>query len=73
MKISLRVKTRSSRNGLERNPDGSLTARLRASPVKGEANRALIELLSEEFTVPKGRISIIKGLTSKNKIVSLGK
>ena len=46
-------------------------ARLTAPPVDGKANEALIELLSKEFGVPKRDIEITKGVTSRNKTVSL--
>ena len=72
MKISVKVKTRTSQNKLMRNADGTYAAYLTSSPVKGEANRSLIELISEEFDVPKSSIRIAKGLTSKNKVVYLG-
>ncbi len=72
VKINVKVKTRSSQNRLSKSPDGTYIAYLSASPVKGRANRALIELLSEEFDIAKGLVRIVKGMTSKNKIVSLG-
>jgi len=72
VKISLRVKTRTSQNKLIKNPAGTYTAFLTASPVDGEANASLIDLLSGEFGVAKSSVRIIKGLKSKNKIVSIG-
>ena len=51
--------------------DVGYKARLQAPPADGKANEALIELLSTEFDVPKRDIEITKGVTSRNKTVSL--
>lgn len=40
-----------------------------APPVEGKANRALIEFLSDILDVPKSRISIEKGATSRRKVM----
>lgn len=39
--------------------------------IEGKANKALIELLSGYFDVPKSRIEIIKGHKSKNKVIEI--
>ena len=72
MRIDVKVKVKSSQNKLLKNPDGTYVAYLNASPIKGGANRSLIELLSDEFNIKKSSIRIIKGMTSKNKVVSMG-
>ena len=41
--------------------DGSLVVHLRAKPVDGAANAALLERLAEYWEVPKGRLSIVRG------------
>ena len=51
--------------------NGMLKVRLSAAPEKGKANQALIRLLSEKFNIPKARITITAGLTSKVKQVSM--
>ena len=48
-----------------------LKIRLKAPPVDGEANKCLIQYLSEAFMPPKKTISISKGLTSRLKTVSI--
>jgi uncharacterized protein (TIGR00251 family) len=42
-----------------------------AAPVDGRANRAVIEELSRFFGIPKGRIRIARGETSRNKQVAI--
>ena len=72
MTITVKVKARSSQNKLLQNPDGTYTAFLHASPVDGEANSSLIKLVSKEFDIPKSSIRILRGMTSKNKLIAIG-
>lgn len=48
---------------------GALRVSLAASPVEGEANEALVELLAQVLSVPKRRISLLRGEKSRRKIV----
>jgi hypothetical protein len=49
--IAVRVKPRSAQDALEQQPDGSWVARLRAPPVDGRANEALIALVAAHFGI----------------------
>lgn len=42
-----------------------------AAPEQGKANKKMFELLAEYFKVSKSQIRIIKGETSRNKIVEI--
>ncbi len=42
-----------------------------AAPADGAANAAVIKMLSQYFDVPKSRISIVRGATSHDKVVSV--
>lgn len=44
-----------------------LQARVRAPPVEGRANAALVELVARILNVPRGRIRIIEGDESRQK------
>lgn len=44
-----------------------LKVRIHSPPDKGKANDALIEFLAEKFSIPKSRIRIISGHTSRLK------
>lgn len=70
MLITVRVIPRSSKNGLEWDR-GALKARITASPVEGAANEALIALLARRLGLPKRSISIVRGATSRQKIVEI--
>ncbi len=47
----------------------SLKVKISAQPVKGKANKSLIEFLSKVFKIRKSAINIEKGLTSKKKTI----
>ena len=49
--------------------DGSLVVHLRARPVAGAANNALIAILAAHWGVPKSHLAIVRGDTSRQKVV----
>lgn len=73
MRITLTVKPRSSKKEVIKISETEYQVKLTASPVDGEANEQLIKILSEYFDVAKSLIVIVKGKTSKKKIVKIGK
>ena len=70
MRISVRVKPGVKGVArLEMQEDGSYVAFLHARAHDGEANKALLELVSSEFHVAKTRIIIISGAKSRKKVL----
>ncbi len=69
--LRVRLQPRASKNAIEGVIEGSLRIRLTAPPVEGEANRALIEFLSDILRVRKSSIGIASGLRSRDKRVSV--
>lgn len=51
--------------------DGKPKIQLAAPPVDGEANRVLVEFLASLCLVPKSRITIESGESSRNKRLSV--
>jgi uncharacterized protein (TIGR00251 family) len=49
----------------------TLAIRLAAPPVDGAANKALLAYLSRQLHVPKSRLRIVAGETSRLKIVAI--
>jgi len=47
----------------------TLKVKVKSAPVDGSANRDLITLLSKHLKVPRGRIEIISGHTSRKKVI----
>lgn len=68
--ISIRVTPRARRDALTV-VEGQLRARLRAAPVEGAANTALIALLAERLSLPKRSISIVRGETAREKQIAI--
>ncbi len=71
--LTLRVRVRpgSSKDAVEGVVSGELQVRLRARPVKGAANAALIALLADRSGVAKRSIRILSGQTARSKIVRI--
>jgi hypothetical protein len=48
-----------------------LKVAITAPPVDGKANAHLIKFLSKQFKVPKGAVSVEKGLLNRHKLVRI--
>ncbi len=70
--FEVKVEPRSSRRGLSGiMDDGTVKVKLTAPPVEGAANEQLIAIVSEALSVPKSRVSILRGTSSKRKVVEI--
>jgi len=74
--VALRVTPRGGRDdidGVETLPDGRsvLKVRVRAIADGGEANRAVTELLAKSLHVPKARVRLLSGATSRLKQIAI--
>jgi len=74
--VALRVTPRGGRDdidGLETLANGRsvVNVRVRAIAEGGEANRAVIELLAKALGVPKGKIRVLSGATSRLKQIAV--
>ncbi|HNY25532.1 MAG TPA: DUF167 domain-containing protein [Alphaproteobacteria bacterium] len=69
MQINVRVIPRAKQNKVTIEADGGLRIHTTTVPADGKANEAVIKLLSEHFKVPKSKIEIIRGFTSRDKVV----
>jgi uncharacterized protein len=74
--VALRVTARGGRDdigGIETLSDGRsvVKVRVRAIADGGEANRAVTELLAKALGVPKARVKILSGATSRLKQVAI--
>jgi len=70
-RILLRVQPDASRNEVVGFTGGVLRVRVAAPPVRDKANKELIAFLSQILGVSKGVLTIIKGHTSKNKVIAI--
>jgi hypothetical protein len=69
--VSCRVTPKAARDRVEQSEDGSLRVYVTAIPDKGAANAAVIKLLAKAMGVPKSRLAIIRGMTSRDKVLRL--
>ncbi|MCV7380922.1 hypothetical protein BST11_12570 [Mycobacterium alsense] len=58
-----------SRKGplVETGPDGELTIYVREPAVDGKANAAVTRLLADHLGLPKSRVALVSGATSRQK------
>lgn len=69
--ILIKVIPRSSQTKIVEESKNYLKIKLTSAPTKGRANAELIKLLAKKYKVSKSQIEIIKGLTSKEKLVRI--
>ena len=69
--LSVRVTPRASREAIAPGPEGSFAVRLKAPPVDGAANAALIAFLAKAFGVAKRDVTILSGETGRTKRIAL--
>lgn len=68
----MRITPRASRNEIhEILDDGTVKIRITAPPVDGQANKAIIDFLSDVLNVPKSKLEIVAGQTGKDKIIAV--
>ena len=71
MLIKVKAKPRSKKEGVKEITKEYLEVRVNQLPEKGRANERIIELLAEYFNVPKSRVRLVRGETSKEKIFEI--
>ena len=69
--LNLRIVPRAHKNAIQGELGDALKIRLCAPPVDGAANAALVEFLSDAFSIPRARVQLLSGATSRNKRVLL--
>lgn len=65
--LQVKVKPNARENRLTESKDGVWVASIKALPVDGKANDALIELVAAHFKVRRRQVSIATGSTSRLK------
>lgn len=69
--FAVRVQPRASKTVIRGALEGALRVALAAPPVDGAANTELVRFLARLLNVQAQHISIISGLSSKNKVVAV--
>ena len=65
--FQVRVTPRAGRNAVVAD-DRSLRVYVTALPEEGKANAAVVKLLSKAIGVPKSRLRLVRGETSRDKV-----
>jgi uncharacterized protein len=52
---------------------GSLLIKVRAKPKDGEANEAVRALLARALNVPRSSLALLRGATSREKVVQIAR
>ncbi len=71
IRISSVIQPRSSKNEVAGIYNNALKIRLTSPPVDGAANKTCIRFFAKWLGISPSRISIVQGLSSKNKIIEV--
>ena len=69
--VSVRVHPGARKNGVSGVHAGAVKISLTTPPVDGRANDALIAFVAELLRVPRGRVSLVSGMTSRSKVLRI--
>jgi uncharacterized protein (TIGR00251 family) len=67
--ITVRLQPRAKRNAIVDERDGVLRVSVAAAPVDGQANAALCKLIAKRAGIARGRVSVVRGERSREKVV----
>jgi uncharacterized protein len=70
-RLAVKVSPNAGKNEITGLKEDVLQVRIAAPPDKGKANKELIDFLSEQLGLKKSAIAITRGLTSRNKVISV--
>lgn len=69
MKLTLTVKPNAKDTRVERVDETELKVWVKAQAKEGKANEAVVAAVADYLGIPKSRITIVKGLRGKKKVV----
>ena len=71
MKIFVKVKPGTKKEEVTKIDDAHFVVSVKAPPVEGKANEAIVRVLSDYFNIPKSHVQILKGGQGRNKIIEI--
>jgi hypothetical protein len=71
VRLQVRVQPRARRDQIEGFDAGVLRVRVKAPPVAGEANDAVLRLLAARLQLPRASIKITTGVRSRRKTIEV--
>jgi len=69
--LAVRLQPRAKRNAIVDERDGILRVSVAAAPVEGKANAALCKLIAKRAGIARGRVSVVRGERSREKVVHI--
>jgi hypothetical protein len=69
--LSVKLQPRASANEIGGPLADELRVKVTAPPVDAAANEALLRLLAETLDCPRGRVELVRGHTSRHKVIKL--
>ena len=71
MLIKVKVFPNSKKQEIIKKSKDSFEIKVKAKPIKGLANKAVIGVLSLYFKIPASKIKLVKGFKQRNKIFEI--
>jgi uncharacterized protein (TIGR00251 family) len=71
VQLSIKVQPRASRNEAGGLVGNELRVRVTSPPVDDAANQAVVELLADALECSRGAVRIVRGRTSRHKVVEI--
>jgi len=71
LRLRIRLQPRAARSRIVGRHGEVIKVQVHAPPVDGAANAALIELLADMLAVPRRAVRIVRGTTSRDKLVDI--
>ena len=65
--VAIRLQPRASRDRIQGERGGAVAIQLKAPPVDGAANAALLRFLAAQLKVPPASVQLVRGTTSRSK------
>ena len=69
--VAIRVQPRSGTDGVAGERQGAILIRLKAAPVDGEANAALLKFIARKLGVRQGDVALVRGQSSRSKWIQV--
>ena len=69
--LAIKLQPRASANEIAEPLGNELRVKVTAPPVEAAANEALIRLLADTLDCPRRRVEILRGHTSRHKVIKL--
>jgi len=71
MLIKVKVFPNSKEEKIIKRSEDSFEIKVKAKPIKGQANKEVVRVLAFYFKIPKSKVKLVKGAKKRNKIFEI--